>query len=179
MLTLEEAFQEELAQLKELAPKEAEYQAWLKSRPKQSLAATDGNDPLIGLDLHNEFGSHPQTSHEDWAEMNLPGVNENTELGAFDGIIWFRKDIEIPASWQGQELVLDLGPPGGRDRTFFNGSLVGAHEEGGCWQTTRSCRGRAHLVKAAKTTIAVRMIDAEGGGGFSGPADKMVLRLAE
>lgn len=179
MLTLEEAFQEELAQLKELAPKEAEYQAWLKSLPKQSLAVTEGNDPLIGLDLHNEFGSHPQTSHEDWAEMNLPGVIENTELGAFDGILWFRKDIEIPASWEGQELVLDLGPIDDRDLTFFNGTLVGAHEEGGYWQTPRSYQVKADLVKAGKTTIAVRMIDNQGGGGFNAQADQMVLRLAE
>lgn len=179
MLQLEEAFQEDLAQIKELGPKEEEYKAWLQQFPTLSLAVKDGKDPLVGLDLYNSFGSSVETNHENWKEMRLPGFIEFSDLGAFDGIVWLRKEIEVPASWDGKDLIMELGAIDDRDLTYFNGSLVGAHEEGGFHQTRRSYTIDGNLVKAGINTIAIRLTDNQGGGGITIRPDQMVLRLTE
>lgn len=40
--------------------------------------------------------------------MNFPGEVEST-IGGFDGVMWVRKEIEIPASWAGKDVQLSLG----------------------------------------------------------------------
>ena len=44
----------------------------------------------------------------DWAQMDMPGWIQEKGLPGFNGIVWFRKTIDIPAKWAGKELTLDL-----------------------------------------------------------------------
>ena len=41
---------------------------------------------------------------EEWRATTVPGVWED-EAGPFDGVVWFRRSFEVPAPWEGQELV--------------------------------------------------------------------------
>ena len=58
--------------------------------------------------------------------MKIPQLWEQTEVGDFDGVVWYRKNIELPADMIGKELKLSLGPIDDMDRTYFNGILVGS-----------------------------------------------------
>ena len=51
----------------------------------------------------------PSLSEEDWQTISLPGYWEGKGLKDFDGIIWFRRSLEIPAEWAGKPLTLRLG----------------------------------------------------------------------
>ena len=108
-----------------------------------------------------------------WKSMTLPQQWEKVaELGSFDGLIWFRRQADVPAAWAGKDLVLELGPIDDCDTTFFNGTQVGATD---VWTTARRYTVPGKLVKAGKNLIAVRVLDTGGGGGVYGQPAQMKL----
>ena len=126
----------------------------------------------------------PDFDDGDWRTMELPGNWEQREdsMKDYDGTVWFRRTVDIPAAWAGRELVLELGRIDDSDQTWFDGTLVGSMTN----QHTgvRSYRVPASLVKAGRAVIAVCALDPQGGGGFSGgrmtigPARTKALGLA-
>jgi sialate O-acetylesterase len=114
-----------------------------------------------------------------WEQMELPQYWEQAGLADFDGLVWFRKDIEIPQSWTGRELVLELGPIDDMDVTWVNGIRVGGLETPGQWQTARQYKIAPTVIKAGRNVIAVRVLDTGGGGGIYGSAEQMKIRPAE
>jgi len=114
-----------------------------------------------------------------WEQMELPQYWEQAGLADFDGLVWFRKDIEIPQSWTGRELVLELGPIDDMDVTWANGIRVGGIETPGHWQTARQYKIAPTVIKAGRNVIAVRVLDTGGGGGIYGSAEQMKIRPAE
>ncbi len=67
----------------------------------------------------------PASDTAGWQPMNLPCYWESTGL-MIDGVVWFRRDVQIPADWAGKDLTLSLGPIDDCDTTYFNGEQVGA-----------------------------------------------------
>ncbi len=127
----------------------------------------------------NDPGSADQPTWADpkfepagWKSMELPGKWEDRGLPDFDGIAWFRKDVEIPEAWAGKELTLTLGAIDDRDTTFVNGVEVGHMER---WDARRKYAIPAELVKPGRMVIAVRVLDGQGEGGFAGPEGEMKL----
>ena len=51
----------------------------------------------------------PSLSEEDWQTISLPGYWEGKGLKDFDGIIWFRRSLEIPAEWGGKTAYAATG----------------------------------------------------------------------
>ncbi|BCM94415.1 hypothetical protein IAD21_06322 [Abditibacteriota bacterium] len=109
--------------------------------------------------------NNPTTDGTTWKTMTLPGSWENSGLPDFDGVVWYRKTVEIPPAWDGKDLSLSLGAIDDSETTFFNGTPVG-HTVG--WLAPRQYTIPAALVKAGKAMIAVRVLDTGGLGGFSG-----------
>ena len=95
------------------------------------------------------------------------------KIRTFDGVIWFRKTIEIPASMQDKDLVISLGPIDDMDITYFNGVEIGRYMQDGFYQTERIYNVPKNLVKAGKAVIAVRVLDTQGGGGIFGNPSKI------
>ncbi len=67
----------------------------------------------------------PSTATTDWSKMDLPQQLETAGL-LIDGAVWFRRVLELPESWAGKDLVLNLTPIDDQDVTYFNGKKVGA-----------------------------------------------------
>ena len=108
-----------------------------------------------------------------WPTMPLPGLWETQPgLGAYDGVVWFRKEINLPASLAGQPLTLRLGKIDDADSTYFNGVKVGS---GSGYQSLRSYAVPAGLARAGRNVIAVRVVDTGGGGGIAGEAAELSL----
>ena len=108
----------------------------------------------------------------DWKQMNIPDSWENKALPGFDGVVWLRKTIDIPADWQQTTLTLNLDVIDDDDITYYNGVEIG-HTEG--WNLTRTYTVPASLVKPGKAVITVRVFDAMGGGGIYGNATQLKL----
>jgi sialate O-acetylesterase len=112
----------------------------------------------------------------DWKTMAIPNTWEGEGLPDFDGMVWFRKTIEIPANWAGKDITLKLGPVDDRDLTYFNGTLVGSDIY---WDKPRVYTIPGKLVKAGKNILAVRVLDTAGSGGIYGGKDPMELISAD
>lgn len=129
------------------------------------VAALDGNTRYAG-------GHHTLLYHKDfaddsrWCDIQVPGLFEDQlkdRYGAFDGLVWYRRSVELPAEWVGSDLMLKLGAIDDDDVVFFNGEEVGTHLG---VAFNREYRVPAALVKDGKAEIAVRLHDTGGLGGF-------------
>lgn len=137
---------------------------------REALPADPGDR---GFDL----GWHRQAFDDSsWSEMPLPGFWQSHGL-KFNGIVWFRRRVELTEQQAGRDLLLELGAIDDFDETYFNGERIGTHPKGtpSAFQIPRRYRVPAALVRSGVNVIAVRVFDHGGQGGFAGPADAMFL----
>lgn len=98
-----------------------------------------------------------------WGKMNFPGMVEEQGLDGFDGLIWLRRTVEIPASWAGKKVELVLGTIDDNDITYWNGKEVGRTNGYGL---PRNYTVPGKMVKAGLLSLAVRIMDTGGGCGM-------------
>lgn len=125
-------------------------EAWYNSLNQQDLGLKEN---WKAADLNDQ----------DWDEMNIPGYWHDQELKNVNGAVWFRKTIEVPASMVGKPVKLLLGRIVDADSVFINGQLVGS--------TSYQYPPRRYLfsgetLKQGKNTIAIKVINNSGKGGF-------------
>jgi len=116
-----------------------------------------------------------------WMTMELPrswranGLNMN-------GALWFRKEINVPESWTGKDLSINLGAIDKHDVSYFNGTQIGSlgtDLEEQYWNVHRQYTIPADKVKAGKNIIAVRAYSFAFDGGLIGPSDVMQIAPAD
>ncbi|MEY4545791.1 MAG: hypothetical protein RL685_1986 [Pseudomonadota bacterium] len=136
-----------------------------------------GDDSNLGL---ARGWARPDFEVSSWPVLPLPGYWQTQGL-RFNGVVWFRREVELPASFAGQELVLSLGAVDDFDDTYFDGEAVGKTPPGtqGAHQLRRRYRLAASSVKRGRRTIAVRVFDHFGNGGFAGPTAELFLARAD
>lgn len=139
-----------------------------ENRYKKDLQ--EWNDEVEAMDGNSKQGkivyTHDFADDSKWCDIKFPGLFEDQlkeHYGAYDGIVWYRRTIDIPASWAGRECKLCLGAVDDDDMAYFNGSLVGSHLG---VAFNREYTIPAELVKAGKAEIAIRVHDTGGLGGF-------------
>ena len=116
----------------------------------------------------------PAFSAAGWKQMNLPQLWEEAGLPNYDGIVWFRKEVDVPTAWAGRDAALHLGPIDDIDTTWLNGEKVGGLEQ---YTEPRDYRVPEKLLKTGKNLIAVRVLDTGGGGGIYGRPEDMRLEV--
>ncbi|MCX6151435.1 MAG: glycosyl hydrolase family 2 [Ignavibacteriales bacterium] len=172
-----EEYKSFLSKLDESESELIELRKWQEQYPVIDISTKDDLHKWENLDFKDDSCSLPSFDDNNWKDMNLPVGWEATEIGNFDGAVWFRKKIEIPHSFVNQDLNIGLGPIDDMDVTFVNGVRVGGYETDGQWQTERIYTIPKELVKDTIVTIAVRVVDNQGGGGFYGDKEKMKIFL--
>ena len=105
----------------------------------------------------------PAYDSSKWATMNVPGYWADEELGPVNGVVWFREEIDVPASMTGKPAKLWLGRIVDADTTYVNGKVVGS--------VTYKYPPRiydipSNLLKAGRNIIVIRIINNSGRGGF-------------
>ncbi len=133
---------------------DAEIEAWFKRNDPASTQPTGWASPSFDAST--------------WKTMELPQYWDKTGLH-FEGVVWFRKDVEVPEGWEGKELCLKLGPLDDLGSIFMNGEFLG---------NTSSCEVPPKIVKKGRNTIAVRVLNTGGMGGFAGTSEQMKLEVA-
>jgi len=169
-----DGFSDFTSNIDELTSQEDEYIKWLTSH-KTITPTGDTEAAGKGVFFNGEKCFLPKFDDSGWKTMNLPTLWENTELGIFDGVVCFRKVVNIPDAWLEKDLVLELGPIDDIDITWFNGERVGGYEDLGFWAVDRKYKIPSNLVKKGKNIIAVRVVDLQGGGGIYGKEEQMKI----
>jgi len=98
-----------------------------------------------------------------WSTMKVPGYWDDNGLKGVNGVVWFRKDIEVPASMTGKPVMLLLGRIVDQDSVFVNGRFAGTI---GYQYPPRRYELPAGMLQPGKNTIVVRVINSAGRGGF-------------
>lgn len=150
---------------------------WLK---QLETLGTDREIPpgqWAALDLHDSTAANPNLQDSAWYTMDLPTAWENAEPGPFDGVVWFRKEFVIEKKTDGT-YTLGLGTIDDMDVTYVNGFRIGGYTETGHWNTKRVYTIPDTLIKQGRNTIAVKVMDNQGGGGIDGNAKDMFLKDA-
>ena len=115
-----------------------------------------------------------------WPEMPIPS-GWQPHGHNFSGVFWFRRTVEVPADWAGQDLVLHLGAADKTDTTYFNNVQVGAigFETKSSWNTPRVYRIPGKIVQPGRNVISARVYSNIYQGGLIGPAETMQLKRGE
>jgi sialate O-acetylesterase len=105
----------------------------------------------------------PKLNTADWDTMYVPGYWAVTRLGPVHGVVWFRREITIPAAMVGKPAMLRLGRIVDVDSVFVNGRFVGTT---GSQYAPRMYRIPEDLLKEGENTIVIRVINYIRSGGF-------------
>lgn len=100
---------------------------------------------------------------KNWRNINVPGYWEDQGLKDLNGVVWYRKEIEVPASMTGKAARIFLGRIVDTDELYINGKRVGN-------TTYQYPQRRYHLptdiLKPGKNIVVVRVTNNFGKGGF-------------
>lgn len=105
------------------------------------------------------------TDLSSWKEVVLPGLWDRIGEGNTYGVIWFRKEIQVPAELIGKEAIIRLGSVDDEDETLINGTLIGGYANRG---QKREYKIPANTFNAGSNIITVRVINWNGNAGFVG-----------
>ncbi|MVN22534.1 sialate O-acetylesterase [Mucilaginibacter arboris] len=101
----------------------------------------------------------PQGWHPFW----LPGYWADQGISGLNGVVWFRKEIDLPANLAGKPAQLMMGRMVDADQTYVNGKQVGNITY---QYPPRRYVVPAGLLKPGKNLIVVRLTNTLGKGGF-------------
>lgn len=100
---------------------------------------------------------------KNWKTMHIPGYWEDQGIKQLDGVVWYRKEIDIPLSMIGKPAKAFLGRIVDADELYINGQLIG--------RTTYMYPQRRYtiekgILKPGKNLIVIRVTNQANKGGF-------------
>src|ERR1700761_2207549 len=105
---------------------------------------------------------------EGWHHFWLPGYWNDQGVKDLNGTVWFRKEINVPASMTGKAAHLYLSRIADQDVAYINGTQVGAS---GSIYNNRRYNVPADLLKPGKNLIVIKVTCNNGKGGFLADKD--------
>ena len=98
-----------------------------------------------------------------WRAINIPGYWEDQGIKDLNGVVWYRKEIDIPASMTGVPAHVFLGRIVDADILYINGKQVGrtAYQ-----YPQRRYHVPADLLKPGKNIFVIQITNTAGKGGF-------------
>lgn len=99
----------------------------------------------------------------DWRRIGIPGYWEDQGIKNLNGVVWYRKEIDIPPALAGKPAKIFLGRIGDADALYINGKEVG--------HTTYQYPQRRYavppgLLRPGKNLFVIRVTNYSGKGGF-------------
>lgn len=111
----------------------------------------------------SEKWESPSYSPKGWKRFSIPGFWEDQGLRDLNGVVWFRREIDIPEALAGQPAKLFMGRIVDADQVFVNGEQVGNITY---QYPPRRYNVKNGLLKAGKNLIVIRVTNTAGKGGF-------------
>jgi sialate O-acetylesterase len=105
----------------------------------------------------------PDVDHSAWDEISLPGTWLEHDLDFGSGVLWLRREIDLPAALAGREATLRLGCIVNSDSAFINGQCVGNVTY---QYPPRIYNVRRGLLREGRNLIAVRVVSHGRDGGW-------------
>ena len=92
-----------------------------------------------------------------WKAMTVPSYDGWEVVGfeGLDGAVWLRTSFDLPPSWVGKDLVLDLNRISNYDLTYVNGKLIGSQEN----SEPRKYTIPKDVLHVGKNSIAIQILN--------------------
>lgn len=103
-----------------------------------------------------------------WERWGVPG------LAAYDGMMWYRTQVELTAAQAARGAVLELGPADETDMTWVNGVAVGSSDGAG---EPRAYGLPPGVLREGANSVVVNVLDTYRDGGLAGPLAAHALRF--
>ncbi len=100
---------------------------------------------------------------KEWRRIAVPGYWENQGVKDLDGIVWYRKKIDVPASIINNSAKIFLGRIVDADEVYINGVKIGST---GYLYPQRRYAIPSNVLKSGKNLVVVRVTNYNGNGGF-------------
>lgn len=143
--------------------------------------------PLLDLRGHWKFAlgddprrASPSFDDHGWSMIEVPAYWEDEGYPGYDGFAWYRRRFTAPREWEQKALFIELGRIDDADRVYVNGKPVGGRgtfppEYKSAYNEYRRYPiAPSLLVFGGENTIAVRVYDAQLGGGIVGKEVRIV-----
>jgi sialate O-acetylesterase len=98
-----------------------------------------------------------------WRNINIPGYWEDQGIKDLNGVVWYRKEIDIPVSMTGKPAKVFLGRIVDADELYINGKLIGST---GYQYPQRRYKVGADVLQPGKNIFVIRVTNTGGKGGF-------------
>ncbi len=108
----------------------------------------------------------------EWKVVNIPSFLESHYDMEFDGCVWYRRTVELTAEQAAAHATIKLGAVDDFDWTYVNGRLLG-HQI--MYNAQRDYAIPAGVLREGRNTIAVKVQDNGGYGGFTSPAENLLI----
>ena len=98
-----------------------------------------------------------------WRRIGVPGYWEDQGIKDLNGVVWYRREVDLPISMKGKAARLFLGRIVDADEVYVNGEEIG--------HTTYQYPQRrytvpAGILKAGRNVFVIRVSNFNGKGGF-------------
>lgn len=114
--------------------------------------------------LHHQPAYYdPDYDDSGWTPFTAPGFWDEQGIEARRGVVWFRREVEVPAALAGKPGMLHLGTLVDADTTYLNGQEVG---NTGYQYPPRHYSIPAGLLQAGRNVIAIRLTSTGNRGSF-------------
>ena len=118
----------------------------------------------------------PDCDDAGWPSRTEPsGAWQSTGLPGFEGLIWYRKTVDVPATWAGKDLVLSCNGCDREAHFYFNGVSIDDKRVKNSLQFAIP----AAMAKPGVNVLALRLIGVNGAGGIGGDPKLMTLAPAD
>lgn len=134
------------------------------------------NDHVKEYEAAKNFHQEKLADMSGWKNIKFPIRFDEMRIYR-PGIVWFRKEIDIPEELIDKDMELHLGTIDDWDETYFNGYPVGATGYGYArpWWIPRVYRIPGDRIKPGLNTIAIRVANFAAKGGFHGRPDQVYM----
>ncbi|MGV3705593.1 MAG: sialate O-acetylesterase [Arcticibacter sp.] len=105
----------------------------------------------------------PTYTPKGWQRISVPGYWEDQGLRDVNGVVWYRKEIDVPQTMTGVPAKLFLGRIVDADMVYVNGEKVG---QTAYQYPQRRYALNAGILKPGKNLLVVRVQNNAGKGGF-------------
>lgn len=105
----------------------------------------------------------PDVKVENWSSIEMPGYWAESYPELQKGVVWLRKGFELSAALKNKKAKLSLGTIVDADSVFVNGNYIGHTSYR---YPPRRYEIPENILKSGKNTLAVKVINERGSGGF-------------
>lgn len=98
-----------------------------------------------------------------WRNINIPGYWNDQGIRELDGVVWYRREFNVPAEMTGIPARIHMGRIVDADRYYVNGQLVGST---GYQYPQRRYNLAPGVLRSGKNTFVIRVENSTGKGGF-------------